>query len=85
MSSRAYYSNQHSNRQGGGLANVVAALCSFFLPGLGQLIQGRVFSATFFFLSTTILYALSFLLIPYPIALLMHLWAIISAAIYGGD
>jgi hypothetical protein len=31
-------------RQGSG-GNIVAAICSFFVPGLGQLFQGRFFSA----------------------------------------
>lgn len=29
--------------------NVIAALCSLFLPGLGQLVQGRVLWALFWF------------------------------------
>ena len=33
-----------SNGQGSA-GNVIAALCSFFIPGLGQLIQGRLLSA----------------------------------------
>ena len=35
----------------GSAGNVIAALCSFFVPGLGQLIQGRPFWALFFFVS----------------------------------
>lgn len=35
----------------GSSGNVIAALCSFFIPGLGQLIQGRPFYALFFFIS----------------------------------
>ena len=39
-----------SGRGSGG--NVLAALCSFFMPGLGQLVQGRFWPAFgFFFLS----------------------------------
>ena len=33
----------------GSAGNVIAALASFFIPGLGQLVQGRVFAALFFF------------------------------------
>ena len=33
----------------GSTGNVIAALCSVFVPGLGQLIQGRIFSAIFYF------------------------------------
>ena len=29
----------------GSAGNVIAALCSFFIPGLGQLVQGRVLMA----------------------------------------
>jgi len=29
----------------GSTGNVIAALCSFFIPGLGQLLQGRPFTA----------------------------------------
>ena len=35
--------------QQGSTGNVIAALCSLFVPGLGQLIQGRVLSALFWF------------------------------------
>ena len=35
--------------QGSG-GNVLAAICSFFIPGLGQLVQGRVLAALLFFL-----------------------------------
>jgi hypothetical protein len=34
--------------QGSG-GNVLAAMCSFFIPGLGQLFQGRLFMAMFQF------------------------------------
>jgi TM2 domain-containing membrane protein YozV len=36
-----------SGRGSGG--NVIAALCSLFSPGLGQLVQGRVIWALFWF------------------------------------
>jgi TM2 domain-containing membrane protein YozV len=29
----------------GSTANVIAAICSFFIPGLGQLVQGRLLMA----------------------------------------
>ncbi|MGB0733721.1 MAG: hypothetical protein ACPGPF_08140 [Pontibacterium sp.] len=32
----------------GSAGNVIAALCSFFIPGLGQLIQGRIMAAIIF-------------------------------------
>ena len=42
-----------SNGQGS-TGNVIAALCSFFLPGLGQLLQGRVLWALIWFLLASI-------------------------------
>ncbi len=40
-----------SNSPGPGTTgNVIAAVCSFFIPGLGQLVQGRVGMAIFMFL-----------------------------------
>lgn len=38
-----------SNGQGSA-GNVIAALCSLFIPGLGQLLQGRVLWALFWLL-----------------------------------
>jgi len=63
----------------GTAGNVIAALCSFFIPGLGQLVQARLIGAAFFFVATVVLYAL---VVTWPVAALFHLWAIISAAIY---
>ncbi|HWY91293.1 MAG TPA: hypothetical protein VNY04_00210 [Chthoniobacterales bacterium] len=40
----------------GSTGNVVAALASFFIPGLGQLLQGRVLAALFHFLITGLLW-----------------------------
>ena len=36
--------------------NVIAALCSFFFPGLGQLLQGRLITAAIHFVLVTILW-----------------------------
>jgi TM2 domain-containing membrane protein YozV len=41
--------------QGSG-GNVLAAVCSFFIPGLGQLTQGRLLAALFFFLLSSFLW-----------------------------
>lgn len=43
-----------SGRGSGG--NVLAALCSFFMPGLGQLVQGRFWPALGFFVLTITLW-----------------------------
>lgn len=40
----------------GSSGNVIAALASFFIPGLGQLIQGRPFIALFFFVGHLLLW-----------------------------
>lgn len=53
--------------------NVIAALASFFVPGLGQLLQGRFVRALVMFLLAG---ALWFFLLGWVI----HLWSIIDAA-----
>lgn len=40
----------------GSAGNVVAAVCSFFFPGLGQLVQGRLLAALIFFVLSSILW-----------------------------
>jgi TM2 domain-containing membrane protein YozV len=67
--------------QGSG-GNVIAALCSFFLPGLGQLVQGRLLPAILFFVMCGVGYFLWWLIVPGIIAALVHLWGIIDAATY---
>jgi TM2 domain-containing membrane protein YozV len=66
----------------GSAGNVIAALASFFIPGLGQLIQGRVLPALGFFLVAGIGYSTWFLIITAIIAGIAHLWAIIDAALW---
>ena len=53
--------------------NVLAALCSFFIPGLGQLLQGRWLIAIVQFVLAG---ALWFFLLGW----IIHLWSIIDAA-----
>lgn len=60
--------------QGSG-GNVLAALCSFFIPGLGQLLQGRLLIAIVQFLLAAVLW---FILLGW----IIHLWSIIDAARY---
>ena len=38
--------------------NVLAALASFFIPGLGQLLQGRWLLAGFMFVATALLWVI---------------------------
>jgi TM2 domain-containing membrane protein YozV len=59
----------------GSAGNVIAALCSFFVPGLGQLLQGRLFMALIQFVMAG---ALWFILMGW----LIHLWSIIDAATF---
>lgn len=58
--------------QGSG-GNVLAALCSLFVPGLGQLLQGRLAMALVQFV---LAFALWFVLLGWAI----HLWSVIDAA-----
>lgn len=59
----------------GSCGNVLAALASFFIPGLGQLLQGRWLFAGFLFVMT-------FLLWIVLLGWITHLWSIIDAALY---
>ena len=58
--------------QGSG-GNVLAALCSFFIPGLGQLLQGRLGMAIVQFLLAV---ALWFVFLGW----IIHIWSILDAA-----
>ena len=58
--------------QGSG-GNVIAALASFFIPGLGQLLQGRVGIAILQFVLAAILWIML-------LGWIIHLWSIIDAA-----
>lgn len=59
----------------GSCGNVLAALASFFIPGLGQLFQGRWFLAGFMFILTALLWLI---LMGWAV----HLWSIIDAALF---
>ena len=67
--------------QGSG-GNVIAAICSFFIPGLGQLVQGRVIPAILFFIVISLCYVGWVIVFPGIIGLFIHLWCIINAARY---
>jgi TM2 domain-containing membrane protein YozV len=58
--------------QGSG-GNVLAALCSFFYPGLGQLLQGRLLAAAIQFVLATVLWLVW-------MGWIVHIWSIIDAA-----
>jgi len=59
----------------GSAGNVIAALCSFFIPGLGQLLQGRLFIAIIQFVLAGVLW---FFLLGW----IIHLWSILDAALF---
>ena len=59
----------------GSAGNVIAALCSLFVPGLGQLLQGRLLIAVIQFLLAAVLW---FVLLGW----LIHLWSILDAALF---
>ncbi|MEM9158284.1 MAG: hypothetical protein AAGB46_04480 [Verrucomicrobiota bacterium] len=57
----------------GSSGNVIAALCSFFIAGLGQLLQGRVFAAFIHFVLAGLLWFIG-------LGWIIHLWSAFSAA-----
>jgi TM2 domain-containing membrane protein YozV len=58
--------------QGSG-GNVLAALASLVVPGLGQLLQGRLLPAFLFFVAAVLLWIIF-------LGWLIHLWSVIDAA-----
>ena len=70
--------------QGSG-GNVLAAICSFFIPGLGQLVQGRVIPAVMFFVAMAISWLLTWILVGWFLVPLVYLLGIVDAARYRGD
>lgn len=73
------HTHQHSRGntmagQGSG-GNVLAALCSFFVPGLGQLLQGRLLMAVIQFVLAGLLW---FVLLGWAV----HLWSVLDAALF---
>ena len=61
----------------GSTGNVIAAVCSFFIPGLGQLVQGRVIAALLHFVLAAVLWVIL-------LGWIVHIWSIIDAAIWKG-
>lgn len=58
--------------QGSG-GNVLAALASFIIPGLGQLLQGRPLIALLHFVLAAVLWI-------FVLGWIIHLWLIVDAA-----
>ena len=59
----------------GSTGNVIAALASFFIPGLGQLIQGRLIIAAVMFVLAAMLWIIW-------LGWIIHLWSILDAALW---
>lgn len=59
----------------GSTANVIAAIASFFIPGLGQLVQGRLLAAAVQFVLAAILWVVW-------LGWIVHIWSIVDAARY---
>ena len=55
--------------------NVIAALVSFFIPGLGQLVQGRLLMAIPMFVLAALLWI-------FFLGWLDHLWSVLDAALW---
>jgi len=60
--------------QGSG-GNVLAAICSFFIPGLGQLVQGRLLPAAVQFVLAVVLW---WILLGW----IVHIYSIYDAAVW---
>lgn len=59
----------------GSTGNVIAALASFFIPGLGQLLQGRPIVGLLMFLIDIVLWV-------FLLGWIMHLISCLDAALY---
>jgi hypothetical protein len=57
----------------GSTANVIAAIASFFIPGLGQLVQGRLLAAAVQFVLAAVLWVVW-------LGWIVHIWSIVDAA-----
>lgn len=60
----------------GSAGNVIAALCSFFIPGLGQLVQGRPIRGLWHVVLAGVVWLVSFGTLGWVI----HLWSAYEAA-----
>lgn len=61
----------------GSTGNVIAAICSFFIPGLGQLVQGRPLKGAIHFVLAGVLWW-------FMLGWIIHLWSTVDAARYKG-
>jgi TM2 domain-containing membrane protein YozV len=64
----------------GSTSNVIAAVCSFFIPGLGQLVQGRLVPAAIMFILAVVVGIFTLgLLVP-----IVSIVACVEAALWKG-
>ncbi len=70
-----YQPEVYRTMEHGSTGNVIAALCSFFFPGLGQLVQGRPLKALLHFVLGVLLW---FVFLGW----VMHIWSALEAAWY---
>ena len=61
----------------GSAGNVLAAIASLFIPGLGQLLQGRVILAALMFVLAGVLWF-------FWLGWIIHLWSVVNAATFRG-
>ncbi len=77
-----------SNSGQGSTGNVIAAICSLFIPGLGQLVQGRWFTALMWFAVACVFGAISWVVTlsfaPFIGWGLVSILSCINAALYKG-
>lgn len=66
---------RHEMSGQGSSGNVIAALASFFIPGLGQLIQGRPLKGLLMFVLASALWLIW-------MGWIIHLWSILDAALF---
>ena len=59
----------------GSAGNVIAAICSLFIPGLGQLVQGRILWALTWFVLARVAFAVTWLI---TLSLLPFGWFVVS-------
>jgi TM2 domain-containing membrane protein YozV len=64
----------------GSTSNVIAALASFFVPGLGQLVQGRILMALVQFVVGLVVWIVTLGTFGWVV----NLWSVIDAALWKG-
>ena len=62
----------------GSAGNVLAGIASLIIPGLGQLVQGRIFAALFLFVLAGIVHVISLGTLGW----IVHIIAAVHAAVY---